>query len=46
MHRDEKYFPDPDEFRPERYLDEAGELCDPIPDTHGQGHLTYGSGRR
>lgn len=46
MHRDPNYFPDYDEFRPERYLDESGELADPIPDTHTLGHLSYGCGRR
>ncbi|PSR77855.1 hypothetical protein PHLCEN_2v7676 [Hermanssonia centrifuga] len=46
MNRDPKYFPDYEEFRPERYLDDAGQLSEPIPDTHAQGHFTYGSGRR
>lgn len=46
MNRDPTYFPDFDEFRPARYLNESGELADPIPDTHTQGHLTYGTGRR
>lgn len=46
VNRDPTYFPDFDEFRPERYLNESGELADPIPDTHVQGHLSYGSGRR
>ncbi|THG98108.1 hypothetical protein EW026_g4018 [Hermanssonia centrifuga] len=46
MNRDPKYFPDYEEFRPERYLDDAGQLSEPIPDTHAQGHFTYGSGKR
>ncbi|KAJ3558859.1 hypothetical protein NM688_g676 [Phlebia brevispora] len=46
MNRDPTYFPDFDEFRPERYLGASGELVDLIPDTHGQGHMTYGCGRR
>ena len=46
MNRDPKYFPDFEEFRPERYLNDVGELREPIPDTHNQGHLMYGTGRR
>ena len=46
MNRDTEWFPDYDEFRPERYLDASGNLTDDIPDTHHQGHLTYGAGRR
>ena len=46
MNRDPKYFPDFEEFRPERYLDKTGELRESIPDTHNQGHLMYGTGRR
>jgi cytochrome P450 len=42
MNRDPAVFPDFDEFRPERFLDESA-----IPkDTHGQGHVTFGAGRR
>ena len=46
MHRDPKYFPDPDVLRPDRFLDASGQLTDTIPDTHGQGHMTFGCGRR
>ena len=46
MNRDPKYFPDYEEFRPERYLDESGQLNDLVPDTHHQGHLSFGCGRR
>ena len=42
MNRDPAYFPDYDDFRPERYLDDSGALCDDVPDTHSQGNLTYG----
>ncbi|KAJ3557243.1 hypothetical protein NM688_g1575 [Phlebia brevispora] len=44
--RDPEHFPDYAEFRPERYLDESGELADSIPGVHSQGHLSYGTGRR
>ena len=46
MNRDPKYFPDYDAFRPERFLGPDGALTDLVPDTHGLGHLTFGSGRR
>ena len=46
MNHDPKYFPDSDEFRPERHLDTNGCLADPIPDTHGLSHGSFGSGRR
>ncbi|KAJ3558860.1 hypothetical protein NM688_g677 [Phlebia brevispora] len=46
MNRDPNHFPDYDEFRPERYLGASGELVDLVPDTHGQGHMTYSCGRR
>lgn len=46
MNRDPKYFPDYEEFRPERYLDAEGQLNDEVPDTHHQGHLSFGLGRR
>ena len=46
MNRDTNHFPDPEEFRPERYLNEAGELLESISDTHGQGHFSFGAGRR
>ncbi len=46
MNRDPVYFPDYDDFRPERYLDDSGAVCDNVPDTRSQGHLTFGAGRR
>ena len=46
MHRDPALFPDPDVFRPERYLNDAGQLKPALPDTHGYGHLSYGFGKR
>lgn len=46
MNRDPDQFPDYDAFRPERYLDASEELAAPMPNTHGQGHMTFGSGRR
>ncbi|PSS37906.1 hypothetical protein PHLCEN_2v248 [Hermanssonia centrifuga] len=46
MNRNPKYFPDAEEFRPERYLDDSGQLAEAIPDTHGHGHFAFGSGRR
>ncbi|KAJ3556207.1 hypothetical protein NM688_g2152 [Phlebia brevispora] len=46
INHDPAVFPDPEEFRPERYLNRDGHLAEPIPDTHGQGHLSFGSGRR
>ena len=36
--RDPALFPDFEEFRPERFLDESGEGEIDIPGTHGQGH--------
>ncbi|KAF7790546.1 hypothetical protein EIP86_001502 [Pleurotus ostreatoroseus] len=44
--RDTTYFSNPEEFRPERYLSPSGELSEAIPNTHGQGHLSFGSGKR
>ncbi|KAL0579343.1 hypothetical protein V5O48_002676 [Marasmius crinis-equi] len=38
--------PDPDDFRPERHLDETGQLKKPLPDTHEESHVTFGFGRR
>ncbi|KAJ3558862.1 hypothetical protein NM688_g675 [Phlebia brevispora] len=46
INRDPKYFPNYDEFRPERYLGASGQVVDHIPDTRGQGHMTFGCGRR
>ncbi|KAF7790535.1 hypothetical protein EIP86_001491 [Pleurotus ostreatoroseus] len=46
INHDPNYFPDYDEFRPERYLDEREQLIEPMPNTHAQGHMSYGTGRR
>ncbi|THU86529.1 cytochrome P450 [Dendrothele bispora CBS 962.96] len=46
MNRDPAVFPDYDEFRPERFLDETGTQEVVPPDTHNQGHVTFGFGRR
>ena len=46
MNHDPKYFSDPEVFRPERHLDVDGNLRDPVPNTHGYSHGTFGSGRR
>jgi len=46
MKLDQAIFQDPDEFRPERYLDEALQT-DVHPEfTHNKGHTTFGYGRR
>ncbi|KIM46552.1 hypothetical protein M413DRAFT_24257 [Hebeloma cylindrosporum] len=42
---DPNVYPDYDEFRPERFLDEEGNHVTP-PNTHGQGHVSFGFGRR
>ncbi|TFK64022.1 cytochrome P450 [Pluteus cervinus] len=46
MNRDPEVFPDFDEFRPERFLDESGTVDVVPPNTHTQGHVTFGFGRR
>jgi cytochrome P450 len=46
MNRDSTIYPDYDEFRPERFLDETGTVDVIPPDTHEQGHVTFGFGRR
>lgn len=46
MNHDPDYYTDPLEFKPERFLDANGALLETMPDTHGYGHQTYGSGRR
>ncbi|KAK7443503.1 hypothetical protein VKT23_015676 [Stygiomarasmius scandens] len=40
------YGPDVEDFRPERFLDASGQNDVVPPDTHQQGHVTYGFGRR
>jgi cytochrome P450 len=47
MNRDpELYGADFDSFRPDRFLDEHGDLKPVHPATKGEGHVTYGFGRR
>ncbi|KAF5343053.1 hypothetical protein D9758_011137 [Tetrapyrgos nigripes] len=48
INRDPEFFPDPDAFRPERYYNEDEDLTKKaeFDDTHGQGHYSYGFGRR
>lgn len=46
MQRDPALYPDPEDFRPERFLDENGKLRPPMADTHGQDHVTFGFGKR
>ncbi|KAL0566381.1 hypothetical protein V5O48_015634 [Marasmius crinis-equi] len=46
-HDPDVWGPDPDVFRPERHLDkETDQLKKPLPDTHGDSHVTFGFGRR
>ncbi|KDR81197.1 hypothetical protein GALMADRAFT_116228 [Galerina marginata CBS 339.88] len=45
MNRDPIVYPDYEEFRPERFIDQEGNEFIPQ-NTHGQGHVTYGFSRR
>ncbi|ESK84360.1 cytochrome p450 [Moniliophthora roreri MCA 2997] len=45
-HDEEVYGPKPDEFRPERFLNEDGTHKPSPPDTKDEGHHTFGFGRR
>ncbi|TFK67279.1 cytochrome P450 [Pluteus cervinus] len=46
IHHDPNIFPDPHEFRPERFLDPTGTIDVDIPGTRNQGHAAFGFGRR
>ncbi|TFK64016.1 cytochrome P450 [Pluteus cervinus] len=46
INRDPNTYPDPHEFRPERFLDPSGTTDIILPGTHNQGHVTFGFGRR
>lgn len=38
--------PDAEEFNPSRHLDQEGKIKDAMADTKGEGHFTFGFGRR
>lgn len=46
MHHDEAVYPQPEEFRPERYLENDGITPLQISDTRDLGHHAFGFGRR
>jgi hypothetical protein len=46
MNRDPDVFPDFDNFRPERFLDETETVDRAPPNTHEMGHVSYGFGKR
>ncbi|PSR77907.1 hypothetical protein PHLCEN_2v7649, partial [Hermanssonia centrifuga] len=46
MSHDPAYFPDADEFRPERFLGGNGKSAEFTPQTNTQNHFPFGSGRR
>ncbi|KAI0698160.1 cytochrome P450 [Cytidiella melzeri] len=43
---DPEVYTNPEDFRPERFLDELGQVEISFPDTHQMGHVSYGFGRR
>ncbi|ESK89474.1 cytochrome p450 [Moniliophthora roreri MCA 2997] len=45
-HDVETYGPNPDEFKPERFLNENGTHKESPPDTKDEGHYSFGFGRR
>ena len=40
IHQDPRYFPEPEVFRPERWLDEEGKYC-----ARREGFLAFGTGK-
>ncbi|TFK67280.1 cytochrome P450 [Pluteus cervinus] len=46
INHDPDIFPDPHEFRPERFLDPSETIDVVVPGTRNQGHVTFGFGRR
>ncbi|KAK7446324.1 hypothetical protein VKT23_014530 [Stygiomarasmius scandens] len=46
MNRDQKIYPDFEEFRPERFLDDTETIDTVPPNTLSLGHVSYGFGKR